>query len=100
MSTFNIVISVDSPVEIPRTRWLSEEVVKARNFGMNQDYITKLQNTLLDIIPLVQAQNQEAAIALYDAEYDSIISLRNAAYEEMKQKCLDSSIPPEKSVPS
>ena len=99
MSSFNIVLAVDSPVEIPRTKFLSEELVKARNYGMNQEYITKLQSVLLEMIPIVSSQDAAAAIAKYDSEYDTIVALRETAYEQMKQQCLAASIPPEKTPP-
>lgn len=77
-----VTITIDPCCE--RVKYLSDILFQARNLNLNETYLIAIETVILDIMPNVSSQNEEAIITLYDTNIDNILSLRDTAFEEWK----------------
>jgi hypothetical protein len=75
-----VMITIDPCCE--RLKYLSDILFQARNLNLNESYMVAIENVILDMMPNISVQNEEAIITIYDNNIDNILSLRDTAFNE------------------
>lgn len=76
-----------------RLRFLTDLLTQARNLNLSETYIVLVENLILEIMPLVNANDTNGIIALYDINLTSILSNRDTAFNTWKEEVKNQFVP-------
>lgn len=80
MSKVNVMITIDPAC--CRIKFLSNILAQARSLNLSEDYQMAIENTILELMPFVSTQDENAIIGVYDSKIDNLLSLRDTAFNE------------------
>lgn len=75
-----VMITIDPCCD--RVKYLSDILGQARSLNLSDSYQLAIENLILDIMPSVSAQNEEAILNLYNSNITNILNLRDEAFNE------------------
>ena len=75
-----VMITIDPCCD--RLKYLSDILSQARSLNLSDAYQLAIENLILDIMPSVSAQDDQAIMNLYNTNITNILTLRDGAFNE------------------
>lgn len=69
-----------------RLKYLTDILTQARNLNLNETYVVAVENLILDLMPLINANDGQGIVSLYESNLTNILSLRDTAFNEWKEE--------------
>jgi len=84
MTSVKVMITIDPCCE--RLRFLTDILQQARTLSLLDAYQLAIENLILEIMPLITANDEIGIITIYESNLENILALRETAFDEWKNE--------------